>query len=34
MGMLGLRGLRLAGVTAGYAAGYAADKFYVLYKEN
>ena len=34
MGIMGLRGLRLAGVSVGYAAGYAVDKFYVLKKEN
>jgi len=29
MGM-GIRGLRFAGVAAGYASGYALDKFYFL----
>ena len=29
---MGIRGLRFAGVGVGYAAGYAVDKFYTLYK--
>ena len=31
---MGIRGLRFAGVAAGYASGYALDKFYFLQKDK